>query len=61
MASTIQIRVDNEFKRAHMNPCETLSEAELLERLEKSRQNASQGKYRDALEISCNMRGKYGV
>ena len=61
MANTIQIQVDNGSKRAHTNPYETLSEAELLEKLEKSRQNASHGKYCDASEISCNIREKYGL
>ena len=93
MASTIQIRVDdelkaksdelfkdlgtdtttairmfltqalsvNEIKRARTNPYEALSEAEFLEKLEKSRQNAAEGKYRDASEVSRNMRGKYGL
>ena len=50
-----------EIKRARTNPYEALSEAEFLEKLEKSRQNAAEGKYRDASEVSRNMRGKYGL
>ena len=46
-----------EIKRARTNPYEALSEAEFLEKLEKSRQNAAEGKYRDASEVSRNMRG----
>lgn len=50
-----------EIKRARTNPYEALSEAEFSEKLEKSRQNAAEGKYRDASEVSRNMRGKYGL
>ena len=50
-----------EIKRACTNPYEALSEAELLDKLEKSRQNAAQGKYRDASEVSRDMRAKYGL
>ena len=50
-----------EIKRARTNPYEALSEAELLDKLEKSRQNAAQGKYRDASAFSHDMRAKYGL
>ena len=50
-----------EIKRARTNPYEALSEAELLDKLEKSRQNAAQGKYRDASAVSHYMRAKYGL
>lgn len=49
-----------EIKRAHTNPYE-FSETELLDKLEKSRQNAAQGNYRDATEVSRDMRAKYGL
>lgn len=50
-----------EIKRVSVNPYEALSEAEILEKLEKSRENAAQGLYRDAAEVSRDMRAKYGL
>ena len=50
-----------EIKRASANPYETLSEVEILEKLEKSRKSAAQGMYRDASEVSGDMRAKYGL
>lgn len=44
-----------EIKRAHTN----LYEAELLDKLEKFSQNTEQENYRDASEVSCDMRAKY--
>ena len=97
MASTIQVRVDNELKikadqlfqdlgtdtttairifltqalavngfpfeikRATANPYEALTEVEILEKLEKSRESAVQGMYRDATDVSRDMRAKYGL
>ena len=92
MASTIQVRVDDELKvksdelfrdlgtdtttairifltqalaangfpfeinRISKNPYEKMTENEILEKLEKSREHAAQGKYRDAAEVSRDMR-----
>lgn len=39
-----------EIKRAKANPYETLTEHELLDKLEKSRKHAAQGMYKDAEE-----------
>ena len=50
-----------EIKRASANPYEALSEVEILEKLEKSRESAEQGMYRDAAEVSRDMRVKYGL
>lgn len=50
-----------EIKRASANPYEALSEHELLEKLEKSREHAAQGMVRDADEVSRDMRAKYGL
>ena len=50
-----------EIKRASANPYEALSEVEILEKLEKSRESAAQGMYRDATEVSRDMREKYGL
>lgn len=50
-----------EIKRTGTNPYEGLTEIELLEKLEKSREHATQGMYRDADEVSRDMREKYGI
>lgn len=50
-----------EIKRARANPYEALTEIELLEKLEKSREHATQGMYKDAEEVSRSMRTKYGL
>ena len=50
-----------EIKRASANPYEALTEIELLEKLEKSREHAAQGMYKDAEEVSRSMRTKYGL
>ena len=38
-----------------------LTEEQLLQKLEVSRQHAGQGKYRDADDVISDMRGKYGL
>jgi len=43
------------------NPYEALTERELLEKLEKSREHVTQGMFRDADEVSRDMRVKYGL
>ena len=50
-----------EIKRATANPYEALTEVEILEKLEKSRESAAQGMYRDPTEVSQDMRAKYGL
>ena len=50
-----------EIKRASANPYEALAEHELLTKLEKSREQATQGLYKDAEEVSRDMRKKYGL
>lgn len=50
-----------EIKRAKSNPYEALSEIELLDRLEKSREHARQGMIKDAEEVSRGMRARYGL
>ncbi len=50
-----------EIKRAAANPYEALTEKEILDKLEKSREHAKQGMYKDAQEVSQNMREKYGL
>ena len=50
-----------EIKRARANPYHAMTEDEILEKLEKSREHADQGMFMEADEISRNMRGKYGL
>lgn len=50
-----------EIKRVSTNPYEALTEFELLEKLEKSREHATHGMFRDADEVSRDMRAKYGL
>lgn len=50
-----------EIKRASSNPYEALSEHEMLRKLEKSREHAAQGQYKEAVEVSRDMRDKYGL
>lgn len=50
-----------EIKRVNSNPYEALTEQELLEKLEKSREHAGQGMFQDADVVSRDMRAKYGL
>ena len=50
-----------ENKRVRVNPYDAMSEDELLERLEKSRDSADKGIYKDAEKVSQNIREKYGL
>lgn len=72
MASTIQVRVDDDLKlksdelfkglgTSTTTPYEALSEVEILEMLEKSREHAAQGLYRDATDVSRDMRANHGL
>ena len=94
MASTIQLRVDDDLKaksdelfkdlgtdtttairifltqavatngfpfEINSNPYGALTEDELLEKLENSREHAEQGMFRDASTVSGEMRTKYGL
>lgn len=99
MASTIQVRVDDDLKTksdmlfkdlgtdtttairifltqavanngfpfeikrntAEYNPYATMTEEQMLAKLEKSRQHSEEGKYRDADEVISDMRSKYGL
>lgn len=100
MASTIQVRVDDDLKRksdmlfrdlgtdttsairmfltqavanngfpfeirknsrAEYNPYEPMTEEELLEKLEYSRQHCEEGRCREADKVVSDLRGKYGL
>lgn len=50
-----------EIKKLSTNPYKALSEHELLEKLERSREHASQGMFREADEVVQDMRAKYGL
>lgn len=50
-----------EIKREIVNPYETLSESQMIEKLERSRENATRGMYREATDVSNDMRAKYGL
>ena len=50
-----------EIKRASANPYKTLTENEMLEKLERSRLSASQGMVKDAADVSRALREKYGL
>ena len=55
MASTIQVRVEDELKSKSDAP---MTEAEMLAKLEKSRE---QGIFREADCVISDMRSKYGL
>lgn len=50
-----------EIKRASTNPYHGMTEAEIMEKLEKSREHSKQGMFKEADEISKDMRAKYGL
>ena len=50
-----------EIKKINANPYGTLSENEILKKLEKAREHAEQGMYKDAYDVSRDMRAKYGL
>ena len=43
------------------NPMKPLTEEEFLDKLQKSRTHAAEGKYRDADDVISDMRSKYGL
>ncbi len=50
-----------EIKREKINPFVALNENEILEKLNQSMESAAKGNYRDASEVSSDMRAKYGL
>lgn len=50
-----------EIKRANANPYKALTEREMLDKLGKARAHAAQGQFRDAADVSSDMRAKYGL
>lgn len=50
-----------EVKKKIINPYITLTEDDVLKKLEASRQHAAEGKVRDADDVISDMRQKYGI
>ncbi len=50
-----------EIKKISENPYKALSEVEMLEKLEKACEHAAQVMYKDAYDVSHDMREKYGL
>ena len=50
-----------EIKKKTINPYVTLTEDDVLKKLEISRQHAAESKVRDADDVICDMRQKYGI
>ena len=50
-----------EIKKTMPNPYIAMSEDELLQKLELSRNHAKQGKLKDADDVISDMRAKYGI
>ena len=50
-----------EIKKINENPYKALSEVEMLEKLERAREHATQGMYKEAHNVSHDMRAKYGL
>ena len=50
-----------EIRKVSANPYAAMSEDEILLKLERSREHAKQGKYRDADEVITDIRGEYGL
>ena len=49
------------IKKKTINPYVTLTEDDVHKKLEVSRQHAAEGKVRDADDVICDMRKKYGI
>lgn len=64
MASTIQVRVDDDFRknsRAEYYPYEMMTEEEMMAKLKRSREHCQDGRCREADKVVSNLRGKYGL
>lgn len=48
-----------EINRTSVNPYRTLNEREMLDKLERARIHEEKGQFRDAADISSDMRVKY--
>lgn len=54
-------REGDEIEGRSENPYKALSEIEMMGKLQKSREHAKQGMYRDAFGVSRDIRAKYGL
>ncbi len=50
-----------EIKRTVHNPYTSMTEEEMLQRLEQSRESSKRGNYRNADDVISDIRGKYGL
>ena len=50
-----------EIKRTVHNPYTYMTEEEMLQRLEQSRESSKRGNYRNADDVISDIRGKYGL
>ena len=50
-----------EIKKTKADPYKALTEIEILDKLQKSREHAERGAVRDADEVSYDLREKYGL
>lgn len=50
-----------EIKKVTANPYVAFTEYELLDKLKKSREHAEKGMYQNAMDVSRDMREKYGL
>ena len=50
-----------EIKRIVRSPYSPMTEEEMLQRLEQSRESSKKGNYRNADDVISDMRGKYGL
>ena len=50
-----------EIRKAPANPYAAMTEGEILQKLEKAREHAGQGMYKEANGIVSDMRGRYGL
>ncbi len=51
---------DHKKNTVEYNPYSAMTDNEMLEKLEKSRNHAKEGRYRDADAVVSDMRSKYG-
>lgn len=56
-----QAVANNGFKRIVRSPYSPMTEEEILEKLEKSRESAAKGNHKSAEVVVSELRGKYGL
>ena len=61
MKEILADEVDPKEKRTVQNLYTSMTEEEMLQRLEQSRESSKKGNYRNADDVISDMRGKYGL